>query len=337
LYQRKIKIGFIGAGSIGSLFGGSLANLESKKYITEVIFFGRKQHIEIINKEGLVIFKDSKKIKIRNILGFTNPKEYYNKFIENDIKDFNYIFLSSKAYDLEIILSKYSKILDHTKWLVILQNGIGNEEIVKKFFPELKIIRVVTSHGALLTKPGEVKHTGKGFTKIGFPFKEKILLKSEKEQSLIALKVLKDLLDLSLIKTEIVNDILINCWEKVFVNIGINAFGTLSRLKNGQILEIKGLKTLMKEAIEEAIKIAKLINVKIPDKNYVVLSYNVAVKTKTNINSMFQDILKGKKTEIDFINGKIVEYAKDLGVQVPVNKTLTYLIKGLEKSDFNLL
>jgi 2-dehydropantoate 2-reductase len=60
--------------------------------------------------------------------------------------------------------------------------------------------------------------------------------------------------------------------------------------------------------------------------------YSVAEMTYHNKNSMLQDILKGKPTEIDFLNGKIVEFAKDLGIRVPINELLTFLIKGLERS-----
>ena len=69
------------------------------------------------------------------------------------------------------------------------------------------------------------------------------------------------------------------------------------------------------------------------ERDFITLTYDVARKTANNKNSMLQDIQKGNRTEIDFINGKIVSYAEELGVEVPVNKTLTYLIKGVEFSN----
>jgi len=60
--------------------------------------------------------------------------------------------------------------------------------------------------------------------------------------------------------------------------------------------------------------------------------YSVAEKTYNNKNSMLQDVLKGKPTEIDFINGQIVEFGKKLGIDVGTNELLTALIKGLERS-----
>ena len=127
-------------------------------------------------------------------------------------------------------------------------------------------------------------------------------------------------------------DINKDSWEKVFVNVGINAFGTLTNLKNGQLLEFEGLKQLMAEAINEAIKVAKLKKIELSDKDFITEAYNVAKNTSENKNSMLQDIINGMATEIDFINGRVLKYAKDLGVKVPINELLTYLIKGLESS-----
>ena len=94
----------------------------------------------------------------------------------------------------------------------------------------------------------------------------------------------------------------------------------------------KGLKQLMGEAIKEAIEIAKLKNIKLTEKDFVASTYEVARKTAENKNSMLQDVLNGSPTEIDFINGRIVMYANELGVKVPINELITQLIKGLEAS-----
>ena len=208
-------------------------------------------------------------------------------------------------------------------------------DIAIQFYDKVKIIRAVTSNGALLNKPGHVYHTGEGITKIGFPFltdlnsKPKELAKSE-----LQLNLLKEILNLAGLDTIIVKDIVMESWEKVFVNIGINALGALTKLPNGKLLKSEKLKFLMRQAIEEAIEVAKLKGIKLPEKDYVSIAYNVAEKTADNKNSMLQDILSRKMTEIDFINGRILKYAIDLGIKVPVNKVLTYLIKGLEGSQF---
>ncbi len=318
MIEKKVKIGFIGAGSLGSVFGGYLASCHLEGCELEVVFFCRKEHADAINTAGLTIhrFRKNQDVKnVKNIKAFSSSK--------NSDLAFDYLFLTTKTYDIESALSEYRQLVNNSRWVVILQNGIGNEEIVGNYCDKNKIIRIVTSHGACSDEAGHVTHTGLGTTKIGFPF-------NSREE--LALLDLKDLLDSSGIETSIADDIVRECWEKVFVNIGINAFGALTRLKNGELLKNDGLKKLMMEAVIEAIKIAELKKINLSGRDQVAAMFEVARKTLENKNSMLQDVLKGKKTEVDVMNGKIVGYALEFGEKVPINELLTSLIKGLEQS-----
>lgn len=325
--NRNLKIGIIGAGSIGSLFGGYLASLKTSQFSIEMTFFCRDLHAKAINKDGLKLENKNGILRINAIKAYEKPGEF------DDQDSFDFLFLSTKTYDIQNVLENYKSLVEKCKWLVILQNGLGNEDIIKEFCAKEKIIRIITSNGALLKEPGHVIHTGKGYTKMGFPFFESI--NADNELLKIAqskLKVLKKLLDLSGLETKIYDDIIKEIWEKVFVNIGINAFGAITRLNNGELLGDENLKDLMGEAVMEAVKIAELKQIKLSEKDYAASAYDVAEKTSDNKNSMLQDVLKGRKTEIDFINGRIVEYARGLGIKVPINALLTYLVKGVERS-----
>jgi 2-dehydropantoate 2-reductase len=327
-----MKIGFIGAGSIGTLFGGRLALLKSDKYKVEVIIFGRKTHIDKVNRSGLSLEEKNKIQKISNIIGFTNPFSYKEFFQGMGSISFDFIFLTTKAYDIVDAIDEYREIIKNANYLVVLQNGLGNEDIVKQFLSPEKIIRALTTEGAFLKEPGYLIHTGSGLTQIGFPFISEDFHKSKKGKYFQDLRKLKEILSISGFKTVIENDIQKKNWEKIFVNIGINAIGALTHLENGKLINLKNLKDLMGKAVKEACKVAKAKKIPIEDKKYEQSAYEVAKKTSANKNSMFQDILREKKTEIEYINGKIVQYAKQLGISVPINETLTYLIKGLEKS-----
>ncbi|MBY8984466.1 MAG: 2-dehydropantoate 2-reductase [Candidatus Lokiarchaeota archaeon] len=331
--KKKIRIGFIGAGSIGSLFGGYIANIESDLFELDVTFLCLGDHAAVINQDGLEIIKNQTVQKIHTIHAYENEK-YLEECIEKDPTfRFDLIFLTTKTYDIENAISQYQKIIEVSNCIVLLQNGIGNEDVVSKHVVKSKIIRVVTTNGAFLKEPGKVIHTGEGLTKIGLAFAEYINLNEErKENSKKSLELLLDLLRLAGFETLIAESIIKESWEKVFVNVGINAFGALTRLKNGELLKFEGLKHLMGEAIKEAIEIAKLKEIMLTKKDFVALTYEVARKTAENKNSMLQDVLNGSPTEIDFINGRIVMYAHELGVKVPINEVITQLIKGLEAS-----
>ena len=331
--RKVVKIGFIGAGSIGSLFGGCLASVHSDKNPLELIFFGRKNHAVAINREGLRLTVGEKDLFLKNIKAYESAKDFTGSLGINDGYRFDFLFLATKAYDTERAMIEFKSLIESSSWVIILQNGIGNEALVKEYYNEDKILRIVTSHGALLENPGHVRHTGVGFTKIGFaylkPDNTGVKDYSIAEESLMDLA---NLLAAGGLQTEIVKDIIKCSWEKVFVNIGINAIGALTGLKNGQLIENSSLRKVMESAVKEALEVAHAMQIDLSDRDYVELMYSVAKKTYNNKNSMLQDVLKGKPTEIDFINGRIVEFGKKLGIEVVINELLTVLIKGLEFS-----
>ncbi len=330
---RNIKIGFIGAGSIGSLFGGYLADIKSEQYSIEVSLFCIKSHADKVNTNGLKLYRNQQIRVIENIKAYENERLFDVKEGEDSSFGFDFLFLTTKAYDSEGAVCQYKNIIDISKWLVILQNGIGNEDIIIPYCKMSKIIRVVTSAGAFLDKPGHVIHTGEGITKIGFPFLYELNLEPQIiDQAKSDIGLLKDILNFGGLETLVVEDIISECWEKVLVNIGINALGALTRLPNGKLLEIEGLKYIMGEAIKEAIKVAEMKKIKLSRRDYIAIAHDVAEKTAENKNSMLQDILNGKSTEIEFMNGRILRYARELGIKVPFNESLTLLIRGLEHS-----
>ena len=118
-------------------------------------------------------------------------------------------------------------------------------------------------------------------------------------------------------------------WNKLLINIGINAITALTTIKNGQILDLEITRELSRNAVEEAMKIAGQMNIKVRE-DAVEHVYAVAEATAVNRSSMGQDVDNKRQTEIGTINGFIVRQAKRLGMQAPVNQTLTALIQTLE-------
>ncbi|TFG24495.1 MAG: ketopantoate reductase family protein [Promethearchaeota archaeon] len=321
--KKKIRIGIIGAGSIGSLFGGYLAYYKTEDFDQEIIFFSRKSHCDAINERGLIIQNKKNTLHISGIKAYENLSKFYEKLGGAYEFNFDYIIISTKSIDLENALKEYKEIIEKSTCIVILQNGIGNEELVAKYYKKEKIIRIITSHGALLKEPGKILHTGDGFVEIGFPFKN---------GSKSKLEFLCSFLSLGGLKTNVVENIEELIWEKAFVNIAINPLGALTRLDNGELIKNTNILKIMELLIEESVSVSQRLGIKLPNKNYFKLAKDVAYRTKENKNSMLQDILRSNPTEIDYLNGKIVEIASTLGLATPINKFITTLIKGLEKS-----
>ncbi|MHC1581828.1 MAG: ketopantoate reductase family protein [Candidatus Syntropharchaeia archaeon] len=293
------RIMVMGAGALGSLFGGLLAD---SGY--DVILVGRKKHVDAINKNGLRI--SGLTDKIIDVKASTTP-------VDADL-----ILFTVKSYDTEKAARELRIEKDTT--VLSLQNGMGNEEKIASIIGEEHVLGGITSYGALFVEPGHIKHTGIADTFIGE-------LNGEITQR--AKKICEMFKDAG-IKTEITDNIREKIWEKLVINVGINAPTSICRIKNGMLLEIPEMKWIMEKAVEEAVEVAKRMGIKITNPLEKVI--DVATKTRENESSMLQDIKKGKRTEIDAINGIIVELGEKFGIPTPVNRTLFSLVKGIEGS-----
>ncbi|MHA1342039.1 MAG: ketopantoate reductase family protein [Promethearchaeota archaeon] len=341
-----MEIIILGMGAIGSLFGVKLFKAENSIY-----GLCRGEHYNKIKEEGLV-FEDleGKKeiIKCNTRFNVFQNKTELLKIISN-LESIDWILITSKAYSLENLVQEYKEIIEKIKNVLVIQNGVGNEEIILKWLDKehfsINLYRGTTTNGAYMVSPGHIRHTGKGVIKIGFPkinIPNKILLEKdninkineitkEKEREI---RPLIEQLNKASIKTEFIADIDLVLWEKIFINVGINAIASIYNIRNGDLLKDEKYKEMMKEAIKEAWDVAKGIGIMI-DKEpqyYIDLTFEVAQKTAKNKNSMLQDLMKGRLTEIDFINGYIVECGKNLKIKTPMNEFLTQEIKKLEKT-----
>jgi 2-dehydropantoate 2-reductase len=122
-------------------------------------------------------------------------------------------------------------------------------------------------------------------------------------------------------------------WGKLVINAAINPLTALLRISNGKLLVIPEVHELMAEAAREAAIVAARRGVKLPYADPVTAVEDVARKTAANTSSMLQDVLRGTPTEIDAINGAIVQAAEKLGVPTPVNRMLWQLVRGLDQHE----
>ncbi|MGQ9459707.1 MAG: ketopantoate reductase family protein [Candidatus Bathyarchaeaceae archaeon] len=300
-----MKIAVMGAGAIGSLFGGLLAEDGN-----DVTLICREGHVKAIKQHGLKIEGVSGKhvVKVKAVTTPTHLKDA-----------FDLILLTVKAYDTRQAVREARALMENNSVLLCLQNGLGMEEIASELVGRDMVMRGVTTNGALLEEPGLVVHTGKGETTIG-ELNGKI---TERVQRIAEVFSRADL------PTRATNNIRGTVWTKILINAGINPFGALTGMKNGELIAVPELKELMTETVIEGANVATKFNVKL-EGDPVSLMIRTAEMTAKNKNSMLQDIEKGKRTEIDFINGAISNLGKRVGVKTPLNNLLTHLVKGLE-------
>ena len=205
-----------------------------------------------------------------------------------------------------------------------LQNGIGNWERIAQITGREAVLAGSTAQGATLLGPGKIRHGGNGPTYIGEPA----------GPATQRVRQVVDLFREAGFVTEPTDSVEKLIWEKLIVNVGINAITGLTGIRNGVIAQLKEASDLCISAVEEALLVAGAKGFPM-GREMVERVITVAAATARNRSSMGQDVDNTKRTEIDAINGAIVRFGKKARIPVPVNQTLTSLIKILESNYSN--
>jgi len=205
--------------------------------------------------------------------------------------------------------------------VVTLQNGLGNLEIMEKAFGKDQVLGGVTAQGATLLEPGHIRHAGQGETIIG--------PQGPPEDPVAKIASAFNKAGFETRTVDNVNDLI---WGKLIINVGINALTAITRLKNGRLPEIEGTRTVMDQAVKEAVAVACKKGIELPYPHPIGRVHEVCRATAGNIASMLQDVLKEKPTEIQQINGVVVRLGARLNVPTPANEILVDLVKTLEES-----
>lgn len=300
-----MKIVVIGAGAMGSLFGGLLA--ENKNDVTLLDIW--QEHVNVINSKGLSIERDGNQRQI-SVQATTAPESIGEA-------DLAIVFVKSTQTAQAAQIA--AKLISTTGMVLTLQNGMGNADILTEALGGDRVLAGTTSHGATLLGPGMIRHAGIGATTIGLWQGAD----STKTQSVA------DLFNSAGIETTVTEDVRALIWEKLLINVGINAITALTGIKNGKIDEFQAARRLSEMAVREAMTVAKAQGISVCD-DATAHVLQVAQATAANRSSMGQDVDNHRETEIGAINGVVVKYAHAAGLNVPVNETLTALVETLQ-------
>ncbi len=244
----------------------------------------------------------------------------------NDIGKADLILICVKSYNTkEAVISVFPAVKEDTI-IMTLQNGLNNIEAISNIFGEEKIIAGITTHGATLLNPGHVRHAGIGKTIIG-GVKQGSIAENK-------LKQITDMFNKAGFEIIISENILNHIWGKLIINSAINPVSAITKMRNGELLEHEETKKLLHLIADESAHVAKACSINLPYDDPALMVEETCRSTAKNVSSMLQDILNHKRTEIDSINGAIVKEGSKVGINTPVNKVLTYLVKGLELSNY---
>ncbi len=295
-----MNIVIFGSGAIGSLFGALLSKNNN------VILFGRKPHVDAIKRNGLKI----------------NGKTVYNKKLSatDDIKtikiNIDLLILSVKSYDTDIALEVIKKFINKDTIFLTIQNGLDNIDKIKKKIDYNQIICGVTTHGAIFVKPGFIRHTGIGETFLGE------LNGSNTNRIEEIVRLFND----SGINTKYSNNIMKEIWIKAIINSCINPLTTIFKCKNGYLLINPILLNILQFICKESVNIAISDGLDINFHDILNKTLEVINNTADNYSSMLQSYEKYKKTEINSINGRLIETGKKRNIDTILNEILSTLI-----------
>lgn len=303
-----MKIAIVGPGALGCLMAGLL-----KSRTKEEIWLIDKspERAKHIREKGIRIEGLSTVSAVVDIS--TDPKE---------VGPCDLVMLCVKSYSTEDACKDIKGLISDKTFILTLQNGIGNVQVLDDYFGPERVIAGVTNHGATLLGQGHVRHAGKGDTIIGM----------SKGKTLGPVKDAANILTKSGLETKISKDIDSIIWSKLVINVGINALTGITRLKNGMLIKNGGARDILRNAVQEAVKIIKRKRIKLAYDDPIQKVESVCKATNANVSSMLQDVLNSKRTEIDYMNGAITRQGKALGIPTPVNEVLTNLIKTIESN-----
>jgi 2-dehydropantoate 2-reductase len=302
-----MKICVIGCGAVGSLFAAHLARAgEAEVFAYDLA----RDHVEAINRGGLRLSGEAD--FTGRLTATADPKQ---------LPRCDYGIVATKSIHTRSAIEQVAHIFDDQSAVCSVQNGVGNEELIAKHVRF--VIRGTTFPAGHLVAPAHVGYDIQGDTWIG-PFEPtKTPMKMVEE--------LAGLLTRSGMKTAALADARGAQWTKLIFNAGTNPVGALTGLDHGAATFFAPTGELFEALIDEGLAVARALGIELHNdpKALVLKAANAPGKHKA---SMLQDVLAHRQTEVDFMNGAIVEWGEKLGVPTPLNRAVWALVKGLEDS-----
>lgn len=307
-----------GTGAIGSVLGGFL-----HKIGRDVTLAGRGAHFRAVQQEGL---------GIRGIWGeHLVPKEEIRTLPDpkSEAGRFSTILLAVKSKDTLDAAREAAPLLSEDGIMVSIQNGLGNWETIARFVGEGRTVGARVIFGAEIPRSGLAKVTvNADDVLLGEPFcpVNRQLLQSLEED-----------LRLSGIPARVVTreEIWSALWGKVLYNCSLNPLGAILEVPYGRLGENEETRMIIRGVIEEIFQVCRALDVTLPHKDaeeyYHFLLEKQLPPTSDHRASMLQDILAGRRTEIEALNGAISRLGRESGISTPCNDLLSHLIRFKEK------
>ncbi|WP_199027730.1 ketopantoate reductase family protein [Ralstonia sp. ASV6] len=299
-----MKIAILGAGAMGSLFGGLLAETGEQVTLLDI----NDAHLAVIAAHGLRLETDTGDRHVRNLQAL-RPSQ------ATQVPDLLIVF--TKSMHTRAALASVRQLIGPSTYVLTLQNGLGNVEALASVVPQERILVGVTTWPADLAGPGHVRSHGAGVIRmmtadgVDRPMLERVVC------------VLSD----AGLRSQADANVWGAVWEKVAFNAALNPLCTVLNRPVDALGAVEDGPALALTIVEEVLAVARASGVNV---DAIKVSENVRhaiVAHRGHKPSMLQDVLAGRPTEIESINGAVVVAARRHGVRVPHTETLMQLVR----------
>jgi 2-dehydropantoate 2-reductase len=297
--ETPFRIAVMGAGAVGCYYGGMLARAGH-----DVVLIGRPAHVQAVQQEGLRLQTQAFDEHVR-LAASTEASA---------VAGASLVLFSVKSTDTEAAAEQLRPHLAPGALLVTLQNGVDNARRLRAALPGFAVAAAVVYVATEMAGPGHVLHHGRG---------ELVIEPSERSEAAA------QLLRAAGVPTEISANVEGALWAKLILNCAYNALSALARMPYGPLVQRDGVLAVMDDVVAECQAVAQADGVQVPgDARAAVRS--LAGTMPAQYSSTAQDLMRGRPTEIDHLNGYVVRRGAALGVPTPVNRVLHTLVKLVE-------
>lgn len=300
-----MRIAILGAGAMGSLFGGLLSK-NNDVWMVDV----NHHRLNSIRNDGIRII-DNERIN------------YYHPNIVDELSDLpkmNLVIVFVKAMHTIEAINQNKKLINEETFLLSMQNGVGHEKKLLQFSDTEHVIIGMTQHNASINIDGSINHGGAGKTVLG-------LLNDGSSN----IQFIADNFSNCKIQTEVTNNVKYHIWNKLFLNTSVSSLTAILQVPLGFILDNPYANQLMVKLAEEAVYVANkecnncfILEEVLSDITHVISH------AKNGYTSIYSDLKEGRRTEVDTISGSVISIGRDHGVEIPFHEAIVALIHAFE-------
>lgn len=304
-----MKIAVLGAGAMGSLFGGLLARAGQEVTLVDVW----QEGVDAVNRAGLRIEDKAGELRTVQLPATTDPA---------GVGPVDLLLVFVKCYHTEAAVRGAAPMIGPGTSVLSLQNGWGNASRIAGIVGEERVLVGVTYHSATMVGPGHVHQAGVGMTFMG----ELDGRESERLSRIAAV------FNSAGIETTPSAAVMTEIWSKLALNVCTLPASALLRFRAHEMVEHDGTLALMRALLGEAVAVAQAQGIPLEfDERWEAIT-GLLRRAVGGRSSMLQDVEKRRQTEIDVVNGAIVAAGRRLGIPTPHNETMVWLVQSLEET-----